>query len=185
MSWKNLFRRSDRIDRFFFGKEGFPNLSIRYKIVTTFVGIVMIVGSTFLGYSLGYFEGTGLIPFIPEAKAELPPEMKATTVKEVDNFLETNDVSMDEYDIGFNCVEFTLLQARNAHWEGIPAAVVRINLTGETNHMIIGFPIKDTGWLFVEPQENLVVKPRVGGDWLGEKITGLYYLKDFLWEEIK
>jgi hypothetical protein len=103
----------------------------------------------------------------------------------VDDFVEADETHLEEYDVGFNCVEYALLAARNAHWQGIAATVVRLVFEDGTGHMIIGFPTEDVGWRFLQVEGSVWVYPRVGGMFMDKEIVGLYYLSDFVWEPIE
>lgn len=151
------------------------------QIQLCLLAFLMVFGGIFIGYCMGYRHGTGLGPFLKPQPSAFLPDIEVGTFEEVSEFLEEHDISMEDYDIGFNCIEFAFLQARTAHWKGIEAVVVRIILVDETKHAIIGFPTEDEGWVFVEPQSNTRLYPRVGGDFMGQKIVGVYYLYDFVW----
>jgi len=145
----------------------------------------MIYISLFVGYNVGYYQGTGTMPFGPKSESVTPPELEASTSEEVEEFVVLDETELEKYDVGFNCVEFALLQARNAHWKGIPATVVRIDFESGASHWILGFPTVDAGWKFFEPQMNDWIYPRVGGMFTDKKIVGVYYLYDFVWRPIE
>ena len=136
----------------------------------------------FMGWIAGYQEGSGTMPFGPQGESIIPPGIERTSAAKVVEFVEADETNLIEYGVGFSCEQFSLLTAGNAEWEGIPAYVVRIDFENEEiSHMIVGFPTEDENWKFLDPQGDIWVKPRVGGMFLDKKITGLFYLSDFVW----
>ena len=141
-------------------------------ILMIFVVIMLFMVCTVYGYQWG----TGTFPFGSTGQIALPPEMALnTTAAEVLEFVEADPTDIQEYGEGFNCVEFALLTAREAHWAGIPAEVVKVDFSDGFSHMILGYPTID-GWLFVDAQSDVVMQPRVGSELGGRTITGLYLL---------
>lgn len=137
------------------------------------VGLAMLVamlGSAGLGAFFEFYTGTvGRIPSM-QAKVIVPevPETE-TTLVEVRRYLERDKTDEIEYKEGFNCYDSVLLTKRNADWEGIlaiPAALIY----EDGGHAILLFPTTDGGWIFVEPQEDLVIYPRVGQFYRGKKV---------------
>ena len=137
------------------------------------------------GYIYGYENGTGTFPFAGDTKSIIPPGVDAVSSDTVDTFVADDDTHLEEYDVGFNCVEYAFLVARNARWQGISAAVVRLVFADGTAHMIIGFPTEDVGWRFLQIEGSTWIYPRVGGMFADKEIVGLYYLSDFVWEPIE
>ena len=131
---------------------------------------------TIVGTIFGYHWGTGMYPFTV-TQSVLPPVIgEATTVDNITSFLESDDTETNEYTEGFNCVEFALLAARNAIWEGLPAGVCNLQYPDGTGHMMLIFPTVDNTWVFVEPQTDSIVYPEVGKNYMGKRVTGIYIL---------
>ena len=148
------------------------------SFVTRLVLIVLVAFmSGFLGYSYGFYTGTGIPPFTHSEAILLPEVNINVTAQQVSNFVAADDTTLNKYDIGFNCVEYALLLARNAAWAGIPAEVVKVDLEGNTDHIILAFPTEDKGWLFIDPATSIQLNPRVGGMLGDKKIVGLYILR--------
>lgn len=145
---------------------------VRGVFVVFFISVFFMVGTLY-----GYQWGTGTFPFGSQGQVALPPDIALNhTAAEVFEFVEADLTDIKEYGEGFNCVEFALLMAREAHWAGIPAEVVKIDFTdGGTSHMILGFPTIN-GWVFVDAQSDLVLSPRVGAQMGGRTISGLFLL---------
>lgn len=142
-----------------------------------FLVLFLMVSCSFIGYGSGYYKGTGTMPFMPSQASTLPVEaISNVTSNQITEFIEADDTNLAEYGVGFNCVESALLLARSAHWEGIPAEVVRVDFAGGPGHLLLAFAAKNDGWLFVDPQTEAFVIPRVGGELAGKRITGLFIL---------
>jgi len=157
----------------------------KQQVASSLLVLAVLFAGGFAGYIYGYQTGTGMFPFFYETEAVVPPDMATASSDTVDDFVAADDTDLEKYDVGFNCVEYALLAARNAHWQGIAATVVRLDFEDGTGHMIIGFPTEDAGWRFLQIEGSIWVYPRVGGMFGDKKIAGLYYLCDFVWEPIE
>lgn len=157
----------------------------KQQIGSTLLVLAVLFAGMFAGYVRGYVVGTGTYPFVSETRSVVPPDVSMAQSSEVDTFVAEDKTSLEQYDVGFNCVEFALLAARNAQWKGIAATVVRLDFSDGTGHMILGFPTEDAGWRFLQVEGGEWVYPHVGGMFGGEKIAGIYYLSDFVWEPIE
>jgi len=183
---KKVFGRNKGLERFFYGPEGFPKLPRRYKITTTLVVLVLLVYSGILGYSYGFFVGTGTMPFGSEMESVLPPEIQPTvTADQAEQAIENSTLDLAPYGERNNCVELAFIAARQLWWEGYQGTVVKIEFSDGTGHMIVGVPTVDEGWKFLNPQGNVWINPVVGGMFQDKKIVGLYYLYDFVWKPIE
>ena len=58
----------------------------------------------------------------------------------------------------------------------IRAYPIVIQYDESPGHMIIVFPTKDRGDIFIEPQNDWQVRPRVGQNYNNRKIRGFYVL---------
>jgi len=138
--------------------------------------IAMLSG--LLGWNMGYHEGTGVWPGSKISAIVLPVEVSTNvTSSEANEFIDKNKSSLPIYGEDANCVEYGLLMVRAAQWEGIPAEVVLVQLTGEANHIVISIKTVDKGWEFIDPYTGVHLRLKVGGDLFGETILGLYMLE--------
>jgi len=164
---------------------GGKNLTRRQKIVQLISMAMLLYSGVFVGYVYGYVEGTGTMPFGPKGESIVPPELTKTTSNKVVEFVKNDMTDLEQYRHGFNCVEFALLAARNAWWEGVPSVPVRIDFEGGGSHLILGFPTEDKGWMMLNPEGDLFIKPRVGGKFLDKRIMGIFYLHDLVWRPVE
>jgi len=134
--------------------------------------------SGFGGWTMGFVSATGTLPFVTEEQSVLPePIAPVVSTVELEEFIKDDETNLQEYDVGFNCVEYAFLLARNAHWAGMPAEVIKVEFTNGEEHMILAFPTTDKGWQFIDPKSELFVKPRIGGMMGDLEISGLYILQ--------
>jgi hypothetical protein len=132
-----------------------------------------------------YYGSTGLYPFsfLNRPEIVLPPEMhpEEQTYKQVFDFIQSDDTETIPYGDGFNCVDATFRIWRNAYWEGIAAYPIVIEYNESPGHMVIVFPTSDRGDIIIEPQGDLQIRPRVGQDYDGRQVKGIYVFDcDFL-----
>ncbi|GAJ10551.1 unnamed protein product, partial [marine sediment metagenome] len=116
-------------------------------------------------------------PFIQPQTILPPAQVEDCTARDVQAFVKSDDTNLREYDVGFNCVEYALLLARNAHWKGIPARVISLRFEDDTPHMILAFLTGDKGWIFIEPRTDEQVYPNVGKIYGGKRITEMLVLR--------
>ncbi len=150
------------------------------------VALLVIMGASGLGGAIGgIYYATGSLPYYSADSPGtiLPEDIEATTTLiDVGHFLEVDKTEEIVYREGFNSVEFALLTARNAHWEGLPAEIVALVYEDEaTGHMLLAFPTTEDGWVFVEPQSDRVVNPRPGALYNGKRILRIDILR-LTWE---
>ena len=157
---------------------GNKNLTKGQKIFTGITMLMLLYAGGFMGYIYGYQDGTGMFPFGPtDAKSVRPAMMESplTDLNTVKEFIKSDETDLRQYGVGFNSAEFGLLLARNAHWQGVPAQLVRLDFVdSETSHMVLAFPTTDAGWVFIEPQSDDMIYPRIGGHWLNKKIEAMW-----------
>lgn len=173
---KKFFKKD--YTKFFYGIEKRP---LRMKVTQTALSFLIMSCSLVLGYGLGFAKASGTDPFSKVTVIQSPSNIETVSSKKVDEFVRTDGASIEKYDVGFNCVEFALLAARNAHWKEISATVVQIDFEDGSAHWVIGFPTTDEGWKFMDPQSDLFITPRAGGYFVDKKIIKLSYLSDFVW----
>jgi hypothetical protein len=150
-------------------------MPFRQRASLVVVLLVLAFISGYLGYGLGYFKATGTLPNAP-SEIVLPVVNSGLQSTEVFDFVTKDTTNSLKYQEGFNCVEFGLLLARNAHWDGIPAEVIKVDF-GDASHMILGFPTEDRGWIFVDPATDAFVYPRIGGEFAGGIVTNIWILR--------
>lgn len=145
-------------------------------IIYVLVGIIL---AAFM-YIVYYHESTGLYPIslLNEPANFLPPKMGSQnqTYEQVIDFVRSDDTDKIEFGTGFNCVDATFRMWRNATWKGISAYPIVIQYDEPLGHMIILFPTKDQGDIFIEPQNDWQVRPRVTQNYNGRKVRGFYVL---------
>lgn len=125
-----------------------------------------------------YYGSTGLYPFSFFNRPEivLPPEMhpEEQTYEQVIDFIQSDDTDTIPYGVGFNCVDASFRIWRNAYWEGITAYLFTIQYAELPGHMVIVFPTNDKGDVIIEPLSDLPIRPRVGQNYNGREVKGIY-----------
>lgn len=166
-NWKKFFGDS------FWGKY---QISRKDRLVITGSIVVLALLSGFFGTLLGFYQGTGTLPFV-RGENILPPDVgNVTTSNVVDSFVQDDDTYLNEYGIGFNCAEYAFLMKRNAQWSGVPAEVIELDFNDGTKHLILGFPTSDRGWVFINPEDKIEIHPYVGGMLGSYTVVGIYKL---------
>ena len=114
--------------------------------------------------------------FLNRPESVLPPEwhLGEQTHEQVMNFIKSDDTDTIPYGFGFNCVDAAFSVWRNACWQGIGAVQIAIQYTDSSGHMVIGFPTNDKGAIFIEPQSDSQIELRVGHEYNGQTIRGIY-----------
>ena len=152
-------------------------LTKKQRIIASVILGLFVVTVFSFGY---YYEATGrnLIPFLNKTEDILPPKMgpEGQMYEQVINLIKSDDTHKIQLEIGFNCVDVAIRIWRNATWEGIRAYPIVIQYNESPGHMIIAFPTKDRGNIFIEPQNDWQVSLRVGQNYNNRKIRGLYVL---------
>jgi len=144
------------------------------------IALLIIAGcSGLIGWGYGIYQGTGTWP--GEGTEAIYPEIEETTASaDFDTWLEKDKSQMEFYREGYNCVEFALMAARSAHWEGIPAEIIRLNFEDETGHLLLAFPVEGE-WRFIDMQTHREIFPRTGGRFVDHVIIGVDKLA-IIWE---
>lgn len=152
--------------------------SFNPKIQRTILFLITVIVSGLIGGVGGYnFATGGELPFI-QTQSILPPgQVEDYTAEDVETFVKSDDTNLSKYDVGFNCIEYALLLARNAHWKGIPAEVISLRYGDNTGHIILAFATGDKGWVFIEPRTDEQVYPDVGKIYEGKRITEMLALR--------
>lgn len=147
-------------------------LIILYVVFALILGLVV-----WFGY---YYEQTGRYPlsFLNRPESILPPEMHSEeqAYEQVIDFIRSDDTDTIPYEFGFNCVDAAFRIWRNATWEGIIAYPIVIQYNDSSEHMVIAFPTNDRGDVFIEPQNDWQIKLRVGQNYNGRTVRGIYVL---------
>jgi hypothetical protein len=107
-----------------------------------------------------------------------PPisDLKNQTFDKVVAFIKSDDTNKIPYGKGFNCEDYTFKVWLNARWAGITGNPIILQYEDGTGHMVIGFRTVDKGDVFFEPQTDEQIRPRIGYQYAGETIRGIYYL---------
>jgi len=153
----------------------YKNLSLRTQRVLAFSMSVLM--SSFLGGVAGFYVGTGEYPFVETQAISLPAQSESYTAEDIKVFVEADNVELNKYDTGFNCVEYALLLARNAHWQGLPAQVISLTYKEGVGHMILAFATEDEGWVFIEPETGKEIYPKIGQIYGSRRITEMMILQ--------
>jgi hypothetical protein len=127
-----------------------------------------------------YYAMTGRYPlaFLNRPESILPPEVHSEeqTYEQVIDFVQSDDTDKIPYGVGFNCVDATFRIWRNAVWQGITAYPIVIQYNESPEHMVIAFPTNDRGDVFIETQNDLQIRLRVGQNYNERKVRGIYVL---------
>jgi hypothetical protein len=125
-----------------------------------------------------YHDQTGRYPldFLNGSQSILPPQVSGEnqSYEQVIDFVKSDDTNRIPYGFGFNCVDAAFRMWRNATWDGIVAVPIAIQYTDSSGHMVIGFPTNDKGDVFIEPQDDLQIRLRVGQNYNGQTVRGIY-----------
>lgn len=151
---------------------------MRFKpipIRQTIANLAMVGLCMFVGFVSGFYAGTGMLPTFTQSKAIVPEEMSVTTLEATQSAIK--GITLKDYEEGYNCVDFAWDAMRQLAWEGQPSAIVALDLEPDPNHSLLLVPTEDEGWVFIEPQAGVVVKPRVDGMYQGRKIVAIRVLK--------
>jgi len=137
--------------------------------------IIFIIGIIF-GFSMGFEYGTGL-PFIPTLMTPTQesvgtPDIALKTTEEAKQVVE-EAVKDDNYDIGYNCLDYAWDSMRALNWDGQPAAIAGIIFEDGKGHTLVLTATTDDNWLFLDPQSGAKVTPIPGSYFAGEKIVAL------------
>jgi len=132
-----------------------------------------------MGWGYGFYQGSGTWP--GESTTAIYPVIEETASEDAfSTWLKEDKSQIGFYQEGYNCVEFALMAARSANWEGIPAEIVRLNFEDDTGHLILAFPVEGE-WRFIDMQTHREIFPRTGGRFADHVITGVDKLV-IIWE---
>ena len=152
-------------------------LTRRQSVVFYVISGLLLAAVIYFGF---YYETTGRYPisFLNRTESVLPPKMDSQdqTYEQVIDFIRSDDTDETQYGVGFNCVDATFKIWRNATWEGIIAYPIVMQYDDSSGHMVIAFPTKDRGSVFIEPQNDLQITLRVGKNYNNKKVRGFYVL---------
>jgi hypothetical protein len=89
--------------------------------------------------------------------------LRDPSYQEMTDFLKQDETSEQEYlEDEYICVDFAADVKANAAEEGIRCAYVVIEYIGLTGHAIVAFDTTDEGLVYIEPQFDWEVDPKVG-----------------------
>lgn len=137
--------------------------------------LMMIFVCFSLGCLTGYVAATGTLPTFSQSESIAPLEATKPSLIEVQTILR----SMPErnYEFGYNCVDFAEEASRALAWQGYSSTTAGIEFDIGPNHALLLVPTTDEGWIFIDPQAGLVVRPVVDGILDGRTITAIRILK--------
>ena len=189
MNIKAIFKGNAKLDRkitkFYYGVEEVPKMLPRGRIVKGITFFLYQAFLVFTAFSVTWFMATGTFPFGPQPVSVGPTGVVTNfTAEQIEKAVGDNPPVLLPYGEGNNCVELSLIAARQLWWDGYWATVVKLDFSSETGHMLVGVLTSDVGWKFYEPGNKSWVNPTVGSFYLGEQIIGVYYLTGWTWEPI-
>jgi hypothetical protein len=154
------------------------------KLGLRILGIFMIASicSVLTGFAAGFSYGTGhsaLTLIIPSESIAPPSDVAATDLNDVTTVL--SEQPKASYQEGYNCVDFAWAAMRALQWKGQPSAIVRLGFADGMGHTVLIVPTADKGYQFIEPQNNSIVHPVVGGVYDGQYIVNMTIL-EFTWK---
>jgi hypothetical protein len=144
-----------------------PDISRKLMAVLFILMLLFIAGLYY--YSIHYQNKPQYI---------LPPKSNTAnqTFDQVISFIKGDNTDTIPYGEGFNCVDSVWRVKLNARWQGIVAFPVAIQYEEPPGHMVIVFPTTDRGDILIETQNDQQIRLKVGNDYDGRKIRGLYLL---------
>lgn len=154
----------------------------RYSTRLIIVAMITAACCTLTGFAAGFTYGTGtpaITLIIPPVAIAPPVNTSITALDNITRALGTQP--KQPYRIGYNCVDFAWDAMRLLEWKGQPSAIVRVDFADASSHAILLVPTADNGYQFIEPQDNIVIKPQVGGIYGGKSIVAMSILS-FTWE---
>ena len=155
------------------------HLTIWQRVSLITIMLAMALCGGMVGSAYTYYHLTGTLPntYQSSQSISLPDIKSKVTEREVMDFVRADTTNLNKYDIGFNCVEYAFLQARNAQWKSLPAVVTLLDFEGGESHLILAFPTTDAGVVFIDPKLSLEIHPRVGMELGGYKVTEISFMK--------
>ena len=89
--------------------------------------------------------------------------IKDPTYRQMMDFIEKDKTEREQYIVGeYVCEDFAMDVCNNAEEEGIRCAYVTIHYPEESGHAIVAFNTIDKGLIYIEPQTDELVEPRIG-----------------------
>jgi hypothetical protein len=146
------------------------------KKISWVLAILLLASAS--SYVFGYWQGTGALPGSLFPRASVVPIKITTgqTFSQVSSFVAGDKTNEQIYTEGMNCVDYALLLARNAEWEGLDAVIVRLDFDEGLSHALLMFPTSDRGYVFIEPQTDKEFHPAVGKPFDGRAVTAMWVL---------
>jgi len=96
------------------------------------------------------------------------------TLAEVNAFLANDPISNNTYnDTTYTCSYFSRDVKNNAEAKGIRCAMVLLVFNQTLGHAMIGFNATDEGFIYVEPQDDLIKNVVKGGEYWGLEIIDI------------
>lgn len=126
-----------------------------------------------MGVSMGFYQGTGSLPNLSmsDKSAYIPP-MTIVSLDTVQSALVEDTTNEITYEVGWNCLDYAWTVMRNFQWQGINTSIVSLLFEDNTRHTLLLIPTTD-GWYLIEAQSDAIVKPSIGGSYMGKRITAV------------
>ena len=134
--------------------------------------ITLVILSLFVGYGVGAKVYTNAFPMLGNHLSVSVPDPSQPTLEEVLEVL--RDMPEKEYGFGYNCLDFSNDDFSALKWAGYRWPITK---QGAIEHeipphdAIIVVNTSDKGRVFIEPQMNIVVYPKVGEVFNGVVVT--------------
>jgi len=145
------------------------------KLYIKRLAIVILMGVLFVGngFSWGFWTATGESPMsmLRQPESYAPPAMQSVGLAELTDILAEDDTSEQEYQEGYNCIDYAWEVMRALQWEGIDSGIIALTYEDGTSHAILIVPTEDKGWQFIDPQSDALVSPQIGSYYNGKRIT--------------
>lgn len=140
----------------------------------TLNALILMCLCIFMGFITGFYAGTGMLPTLTENKSITPPNITKASIIDVQNTL--TEIDFPEYAEGYNCVDFAWQATRALAWAGQPSAIVAVQFETGPNHALLLVATTDEGWVFIEPQAEIITRPTIGGLYDGRRIVTMKVL---------
>ena len=144
---------------------------MKTRLSLRWVALVIVILAVF---GLGV-ETANLRPY----KSSVVPEgMINPSYADLVEFLDKDNTNLNTYSKGYNCVDFSIDLYQNLRWSGFTSTRCNLDFSNGEGHEICVVYTSDKGWVFVEPQFDSIVYPKIGGNYRGHTITNITILRE-------
>jgi len=138
------------------------------------IAVILLAGGS-LGFIVGYYEGTGVMPTLYPSESVRPPS-NLVMVSAIETEQTLSALQDKEYGNGYNCVDYAWDAMRLLRWGGQSSVIIGLDIDTdpELDHALLLVPTQDKGWIFVEPQTGKqIASVVVGGRYVGQTIKSI------------